>query len=206
MKLFRSFLLGALGTLLACSVPLVSRAADTADNAYILQLTPAGDQVPTTIIFNSNLAGQDLTVQSTGLLGINAVTKGNITSSVIAAGSATSLTTATTKTITSLTLGVGIWRVYGYVDYVLAGATTTVFQHGFATTTNTFTNTLQAQDTNTTVESGFTTATQTVTGQPTPFQQITVASGTQQVFMVANATFSAGTVTAYGSMFALQAK
>lgn len=205
MKSFRSSLVSLSVLLLASSAPLL-QAADTADNAYILQLTPAGDQVPTTIVFNSNLAGQDLTVQSTGLLGINPVTKGNITSSVIAAGSATSLTTATTKTVTSLTLGVGIWRVYGYVDYVLAGATTTVFQHGFATTTNTFTNSLQAQDTNTTVESGFTTATQTVTAQPTPFQQITVLSGTQQIFMVANATFSAGTVTAYGSMYALQSK
>lgn len=205
MKSFRSSLVSLSVLLLASAAPLL-RAADTADNAYILQLTPAGDQVPTTIIFNSNLAGQDLTVQSTGLLGINPVTKGNITSSVIAAGSATSLTTATTKTVTSLTLGVGVWRVYGYVDYVLAGATTTVFQHGFATTTNTFTNSLQAQDTNTTVESGFTTATQTVTAQPTPFQQITVLSGTQQIFMVANATFSAGTVTAYGSMYALQSK
>lgn len=206
MKLLRSSLLGALGALLACSVPLVSRAADTADNAYILQLTPAGDQVPTTLIFNSNQVGQDITIASTGLLTVNPVTKGNLSSSIIAAGSATSLTTATPKTITSLTLGVGTWRVYGYVDYVLAAATTTVLQHGFATTTNSFTNSLQAQDTNSTVEAGLTTATLTLTGQATPFQQITVTSGTQQVFMVGEATFSAGTVTAYGSMYATQSK
>lgn len=206
MKPFRNSALGALVLLASCLLPIAAHAADTADNAYILQLTPAGDQVPTTLIFNSNQAGQDITIASTGLLTVNPVTKGNITSSVIAAGSATSLTTATPKTITSLTLGVGTWRVYGYVDYVLAGATTTVLQHGFGTTTNSFTNSLQAQDTNTIIESGFTTATTTLTGQPTPFQQITVASGTQQVFMVADATFSAGTVTAYGSMYATQSK
>lgn len=205
MKPFRNLLV-SLAAFACLAVPFAAHAADTADNAYILQLTPAGDQVPTTIVFNSNLAGQDLTVQSTGLLGVNPVTKGNITSSIIAAGSATSLTTATAKTVTSLTLGVGVWRIYGYVDYVLAGATTTTLQQGFGTTTNSFTNSLQAQDTNSTVEAGLTTATLTLTGQATPFQQITVTTGTQQVFMVADATFSAGTVTAYGSMYALQSK
>jgi len=52
---------------------------------------------------------------------------------------------------------------------------------------------------------GFTTTSTTVT-QATPWQQITVTSGTQTVYLVASCSFSAGTVTAYGSLFYKQLK
>lgn len=205
MKSFRNSLVSLAVLALSLAAPLAMRAADVADNAYILQLTPAGDQVPTTLTFNSNQVGQDIIVTATGALGIKTVVNGNLTATTVAAGSATSLTTATPKTITSVTLGVGTWRVYGYVDYVLAGATTTLTQAGFATTTNSFTNTLQAQDTSLIAANSLTTATGTLTSA-TPFLQFTVASGTQQVFLVAQQTFSAGTVTAYGTLFSQQIK
>jgi hypothetical protein len=180
--------------------PFILSAADTADNAQILQLTPNGDWVPTQIVFNSASVGQDITIQSTGLLGVNPVTKGTVLSSVLVSGSATSLTTATPKDITTLSLTAGTWRLYGYVDYILASATTTVQQSGLGTTANTF----STQDTSLTAASTTTTASLTLT-QATPYIQVTIASTT--VFhLVASITFSAGTVTGYGSLLAQQIK
>ena len=100
----------------------------------------------------------------------------------------------------------GTWKIYGYVDFALAAATTTIIEQGLATTTNSFTNSLQTQDTSQTLPAAQTTATITLTGQPTPLIQITVASGTQVIYLVAQATFSAGAVTAYGSLYATQTK
>lgn len=204
MKTLRTSLLALSAVLLACAAP-IARAADIADNAYILQLTPAGDQVPTTVTFNSNLASQDLIVGSNGALTISPVIKGNLTATTLASGSATSLVTATPKTITSVTLGVGTWQVYGYVDYILASASTTLTQAGFGTTTNSFTNTLQAQDTSLTSANALTTTSGTLTSA-TPWLQFTVTSGTQTLYLVAEQTFSAGTVTAYGTLFSKQLK
>lgn len=197
----------AIGIALASfSLPgLTARAADTADNLQVLQLNPTGDWQTYQINFNSNSVGQDLEVGPLGLLVVNPVTKGNLTSSVIASGSAVSLVTATPKTVTSLTLGVGTWKVYGYIDYVLSAASTTLVQSGFGTTTNSFTNTLQAQDVSLNAANSLTTTSTTLTAA-TPWLQFTVTSGTQQVFMVAELTFSAGSATAYGSMFAVQSK
>lgn len=186
-----------------------ARAADVCDNAYINQDYPNGsgstDRVASQIVFNSNQALQDIVVLSTGKLGVNPVTRGNATTSVIASGSAVSLTTATPATVTSLTLGVGTWRIYGYLDYSTTSATTTLIQSGFGTTTNSFTNTLQTQDTFLAMTSPMTT-TSALLVQATPWIQFVVASGTKQVFMVAQLTFSAGSAAAYGSMYAIQIK
>lgn len=209
-RLSRFLLASATLLALACTfAPAGAYAADTADNATINQDYPNGsgstDSVPTHIVFSSNNAGQDITVLPSGLLGINPVVKGNLTATVVASGSAVSLVTATPKTVTSVTVGIGTWRVYGYIDYVLAAASTTLTQSGFGTTTNSFTNTLQAQDISTTAANTLTTATATLQAA-TPFLQFTVTSGTQQVFLVADQTFSAGTVTAYGTLFSQQVK
>jgi|HubBroStandDraft_3_1064219.scaffolds.fasta_scaffold01327_7 hypothetical protein len=180
--------------------------AQTVTNLRIEAQNSNGDFIPITVPSSSAQGGQDITINATtGQPQVNPIIKGNVTSSVIASGSAVSLTTATAKNVTSLTLGVGTWRLYGYVDYVLASATSTLFQQGFGTTTNSFTNSLQAQDTNLLDVSPLTTTSVTLT-KATPWQQITVSSGTQTVYMVAEATFSAGTVTAYGSFNALQVK
>lgn len=205
MQSFRYILVSLTVLALSFAAPLARAVADVADNAYILQLTPNGDQVPTTITFNSNQVNQDLIVSPTGALTIASVVKGNLTATTVASGSATSLTTATPKTITSVTLGVGTWRVYGYIDYLLASASTTLTQAGLSTTTNSFTNSLQAQDTSLNAANTLTTTTGTLTAA-TPFIQFTVASGTQVIYLVAEQTFSAGTVTAYGTLFSQQVK
>jgi hypothetical protein len=205
MKNFLSLLISLVVALFFSLAPSGARAADTADNAQILQLTPNGDWVLQTINFNSSSAGQDLTVQSTGLLGVNSVVKGNLGSSVIVSGSAVSLTTATAATITSHSFGVGTWRVYGYVDSVLASATSTTLTTALSTTTNSLTNSLQSQDTSLTAANALTTTSVTLT-TATPFLQFTVASGTQTVYLVEQNAFSAGTETAYGTLFWQQVK
>ena len=176
-----------------------------ADNAYILQLTPNGDPGSDHdhVQFQSGQSGSDCR-HHRGLT-VNAVTKGNLTATTVASGSAVSLTTATAKTITSVTLGVGTWRVHGYVDYILASASTTLTQAGLATTTNSFTNSLQAQDTSLTASNALTTTSGTLTSA-TPFLQFTVSTGTQVVYLVGEQTFSAGTVTACGTLFSQQIK
>lgn len=198
-----------ISVLLIGLAPFCACAQDLADNAWITQDYPDGaggtNQVPTHVVFNSNQAGNDFYVTGTGKVSVHSFTSGNLTSSVVLVANTTSLTTATPKTITSLTLGVGTWRIYGYVDYVLASASTTLFQQGFATTTNSFTNSLQVQDTSLNSANALTTTSTTLTGA-TPFNQVVVSTGTQQIFLVAEATFSAGTVTGYGSMYAIQVR
>lgn len=200
MKLLRSSLLGALGALLACSVPLVSRAADTADNAYITQLTPAGDRVGQLVQFNSNQAGQALVVGPAGVVVVSPSAGITPQSTVLASGSATSLVTATAKDIATITLAAGTWRIYGYVDFALAGATSTLQQAGIGTAANTF----GGQDTSLTAASSTTTATVTLTSA-TPWVQVSPAASTTY-HLVASATFSAGTITGYGTVNAVQVK
>lgn len=205
MKKFLSLLISVAIALFASLAPYGARAADTVDNAQINQLTPNGDWVPTQLNFTSNNAGQDITVQSTGLLAVNPIVRGNIGSSVIASGSAVSVTTATAVTITSHAFGVGTWRVYGYVDSVLASATSTTLTTALSTTTNSLTNSLQAQDTSLTAANALTTTSVTLT-TATPFLQFTVTSGTQTIYLVEQNAFSAGTETAYGTLFWQQVK
>lgn len=169
------------------------------------EMNQNGDFVPYNVPINAGQLNQDFIILANGLVGVNPIARAGLSSSVIASGSAVSLTTATPKTITSVTFGVGTWRIYGYIDYVLASATTTLTQSGFGTTTNSFTNTLQAQDTALTASNPLTTTSATLTAA-TPWLQFTVATGTQTVYLVAQQTFSAGTVTAYGTLFYSQLK
>lgn len=212
MKIFpRLHLLALSVSVLALGLePQLARAADAADNAYIPQDYPDGaggtNQVPTQIVFNSNQVGQDIVVLPGGKLGIRTVITANLSSVALASGSATSLTTATPKTIAQTpALGVGTWRIYGYVDSVLASATSTTMQTGIATTTNSFTNSFQAQDTSLASANALTTTSTTLT-TPTPFLQVTITSGTQVFFLVEQNAFSAGTETGYGTIFYQQLK
>lgn len=168
------------------------------------QFNSNGDLVPVNIPTPASTLGQDFIVGANGVATVNPVVKGNISSSVIASGSAVSLTTATAKNITSLSLTAGTWQLYGYIDYVTASATTTLMQEGFGTTTNSFTFTGQAQDNALALIQPLTTTSITLT-IPTPVVQVTLAS-TTTVYMVGEATFSAGSVTAYGTFFAKQIK
>jgi hypothetical protein len=128
-------------------------------------------------------------------------TRGKITTSTVATGSAVALTTATTANVTSVSLSAGTYDVTGVVDFKLSSATMTQQQFGISTTSAT----LGAQDTfGHTVEST-TTLTLDAVGLPCPTVRLTLGS-TTTVYLVAQATFSAGTVSAYGTLRVVQVK
>ena len=119
---------------------------------------------------------------------------GELLSANLASGSATALTTTTPKNVTSVSLTAGDWDVTGVVDYTLTGTTSTKFQAGSSATSATF----GAQDTSVNVPLILTTVTDTY-GQVIPTTRFSLAS-TTTVYLVAQATFSAGTVAAYGTI------
>jgi len=142
-----------------------------------------------------------------GLTTGGTVTAGSIgeqTTSTIASGSAVGLTTATSANITNTTTSSGgIFLVLTSTNFVLAAATATLFQCGPSNTTAT----LPGQITTPTIYGGenlvvwganyITTGTFTIQLRS---QSLVIGSGTIQLFLVANATFSAGTVSAYGTI------
>lgn len=126
-------------------------------------------------------------------------TAGNIgehTSSLIAIGSAVSLTTATPANITSISLTAGDWDVTGAINFTEGSATVTVRTGGINTTTATL------PTDGTEVENGtLTTVLSTKNSVTIPRKRISIA-GTTTVYLVASSTFSAGTVAGYGQITA----
>lgn len=141
-------------------------------------------------------------------------TVGENLSATVVTGSSVSLTTATAANITSLSLTPGDWEVTAQCDYNLAGATVSVENCALSGTTGTLS-----------TQPGFTTGNITC-GPETIFTEtqtfgttltgveglragpvicrVTTAATT--VFLVASDTFSAGTVTAFGSIKARRAR
>lgn len=122
---------------------------------------------------------------------------GQIIKSVVASGSAVSLTTATPKTVTSIQLPAGIWEVMGVTDFVLSAATTTNFTAGFSQVTDTL-GTTQDSSMSSIILATLLSDSQSIA---IPVQSITVPIGkVTTVYMIGQCTFSAGTVTAYGTL------
>lgn len=126
-------------------------------------------------------------------------TAGNIgeyVESVIASGSATSLTTGTAKTITSISLTAGDWDVSGNISYNGAGgASVTLLEQSLSLSTNTVDQTAGRN-------SQFSMA--AVVPGVSPGWSIPVGphrfslSGTTSVFLVSNQTFTVGTLAGWG--------
>jgi hypothetical protein len=131
----------------------------------------------------------------TGTATNNNAAAGNIgeyVASNIVIGIAVSLTTATPANVTSISLTAGDWDVEGIVNYSMTGATATRFQSGSHSTSATF----GADNTHASIPLTTTTLTD-VLGQNIPVQRFSL-SGTTTVYLVAQSTFSVGTVAAYG--------
>lgn len=118
--------------------------------------------------------------------------------------SATSLTTSTSKTITSISVTAGDWQICGGVQFKTAAGTSVTSLYAAASLT---TNTLPAADTQFVPTSNEIRADidepATVPGSnsdtPLPFPCYRASfSGTTNLFLVANATFSVSTMTGYG--------
>lgn len=121
---------------------------------------------------------------------------GEYVSSLIAVGSAVSLTTATPKNITSISLTAGDWDVEGNINLNATSATVasgSLWVGGINTTSATIPTTgAEVQESIPTV-----TTTSFKTSIATPPQRISITT-TTTVYLVAEATFTAGTVTGYG--------
>lgn len=118
---------------------------------------------------------------------------GEYVESVIAAGSAVSLTTATAANVTSISLTAGDWDVSSLVHFSMSGTTATVFAFGPHTVSANLPATDYVGDLRSLT--GIT-DTLRLAGQVQRFS----LSGTTTIYLVAQSSFSAGTVAAYGTI------
>ena len=121
---------------------------------------------------------------------------GQIISSLVAVGSPVSLTSPNASNVTSISLTAGDWDVEGNINFLGTGATTTVIVGG-VTSTSATTPTDGSE-----VHSGLQLVTTTATDGVTLPRKRFSLSGTTTVYLVAKATFSAGTVVTYGAITA----
>lgn len=124
--------------------------------------------------------------------------------STIPSGSAVSLTTATAATVTSVVLNPGIYAVWGNVDFTLTAATTTAVVGCLSLTTNTLSTQAGGSGLGTDPLAQQLLVLTTTTGTTSIDVGITTLAISAQttLYLVAQATFSAGTVAAYGTLFA----
>jgi len=121
---------------------------------------------------------------------------GEYLSATLASGSATALTTATPKTVISVSLTAGDWDVSGQVRLTTGAATTTTAISCSISQTN---NTMSS-DTDPSfyqVQASF--ATNAFNSLPAGATRISLAS-TTTVYLVVNATFATSTCSAYGTI------
>jgi hypothetical protein len=119
---------------------------------------------------------------------------GEYVSSLIAVGSAVSLTTATAANVTSISLTAGDWDVAGVVNFSETTATVSARTAGISTTSATLP---------TDGSEGYCGVQSTVTSETNSIaltrKRITI-SGTTTVYLVGQATFSAGTAAGFGTI------
>lgn len=121
-------------------------------------------------------------------------------SSLIASGAAVSLTTATPANVTLLALPAGDWDVTSNVNYIATTATVAIaalWEAGM----NTVSATLPTDGTETYLSQGAITVSSFYASVAQPRKIINVSVATT-VYLVAEATFTAGTVAAYGNITA----
>lgn len=127
---------------------------------------------------------------------------GEYLTGTIASGAAVTLATGTPLTVTSVALTAGDWNVWGVVDFIPAALTSiTQLIAGCSQTTNTF----AGQDTFNQSSFAAEVPGANVTAQLTPVRRIT-AGAPITAFLIAQATFTAAGLTAYGTIFARRAR
>lgn len=180
---------GRLPTFANCTFLATGSSTATAINSAISSLTYfEADAINGAWVIasaNQNLGVTNGSVSAAGYIG-------EVISSTLAIGSATSLTTATAKTVTSINLTPGRWMLWGNIGFIAAG-TPTILEGSISTTNNT-----QATSPNGGAyfrEQG-TFAAGSTNIVPTGGTELNITSNTT-VYLVATGTFSS-TCTAYG--------
>lgn len=120
---------------------------------------------------------------------------GEFVSTTLAVGSAVSLTSGTTKTVTSISLSAGDWDVTGTIDFHPGSTTTTTYFQGGISLNN---NGLGTQDTY--FSDPYAIATTSVDiSEAVPVVRISI-TGVTTVYLVAKAGFGTSTLSAYGTI------
>lgn len=143
------------------------------------------------------------TPQIIGVIDGSAASTGNVgeaITSTVAVGSAVALTTATPANVTSISLTPGDWDVFANVNFSATSATTTAGSL-WAIGVNTTSATLPVDGSEVQMLQTALTTTTFKGGDGTSRKVINLTT-TTTVYLVAEATFSAGTVGAYGSISA----
>lgn len=117
----------------------------------------------------------------------------------VLAASAVSLTTATSANITSIVLSAGLWKISGVVSYILTGGTATAFKTSISKISAT-----HGQPEAASMIPLITTILTDTFSHNTPADIVVKVPerSTATYYLVATATFSAGTITGYGSISA----
>lgn len=149
------------------------------------------------------LDNQGALLGTSGGAAANAGSVGEIIRSTVPVGSAVALTTATSANVTSVSLTAGDWDIWGVIDYALSAASSSIQQAGLSLVSATLAG--QAGGSGLGPDpndiSPFSTTTVTGTLSLAPLTTLLI-SATTTLFLVANATFSAGTISAYGTLTA----
>lgn len=119
---------------------------------------------------------------------------GEFVNSLVASGSAVSLTTATQTNVTSISLTAGDWDISGSVNYVSTAATVTGKVSGISQTSATL-----PTDGSEVYNGGQMTLLSVTDGSTLARRRVSVST-TVNVYLVGKATFSAGSVAAYGTI------
>lgn len=119
---------------------------------------------------------------------------GEYVSSTVVVASATSLTTATAKSITSITLTAGDWDVSAVADIIPSGGSISFFGISVSLNNNTLDGMNNGGDS---ILQGFSSGTENwITS---PIRRVSIAS-TTTVYLVVRADFASGTATACGTI------
>lgn len=179
------------------------KAADSLASSIVLVgtvdgniVTEAGTQTLTNKTLTTPTIAQGNLIGTTTNDNAAAGSVGEYLSATLASGSATALTTATPKTVISVSLTAGDWDVSGQVRLTTGAATTTTAISCSISQTN---NTMSS-DTDPSfyqIQASF--ATNAFNSLPAGATRISLAS-TTTVYLVVNATFATSTCSAYGTI------
>ena len=121
---------------------------------------------------------------------------GEIKTASLAVGSATALTTATPKTIASIALAPGDYEIDGIVDFLPAASTSiTQLSEGASAANNAF----GADDTFSSAHMAAVVPGTNAQRRSIPLQRVTLTVDAT-IFLIAQATFTVSTMTAFGTL------
>jgi hypothetical protein len=145
-------------------------------------------------VYTPNIVGvQDGTSAQAGSVG-------EYLSSLVAVGAPVSLTTATPANVTSLSLTPGDWNLDGNINFTAAAATTADGAL-WVGAINTTTATVSTDGSEVQLNPGVNTTTSFKDSITIPMKRVLITT-TTIVYLVVEATFTAGTVGAYGKLSA----